>query len=202
MAGRPLLVLASASPRRRALLDQIDLAPDAIEPASIDETPHPRERPDALARRLADAKARAVASRHGDATRHRDAFVLGADTVVAVGRRILPKARDRAEAEKCLRLLSGRSHRVYGGICVIAPDGRCASRLVMTRVTFKRLSDVEMDAYLASGEWEGKAGAYAIQGRAAVFVRSLHGSYSNVVGLALFDVAALLGGLGYERATL
>jgi len=194
MAGRPPLVLASASPRRRALLDQIGLSPDVIAPASIDETPLVRERPDVLAGRLAEAKARHVASHHGDA------FVLGADTVVAVGRRILPKASDRAEAEQSLRLLSGRSHRVYGGLCVIAPDGRCASRLVMTRVTFKRLSDAELGAYLDRGEWEGKAGAYAIQGAAAVFVRSLHGSYSNVVGLSLFETAALLSGLGYERA--
>ena len=195
MDGCPLLVLASASPRRRALLDQIGLSPDIIEAASVDETPLARERPDALARRLAEAKARSLASHH------QDAFVLGADTVVAVGRRILPKPRDRAEAEQCLRLLSGRSHRVYGGVCVVAPDGRCTSRLVMTRVTFKRLSDGEIDAYLASGEWEGKAGAYAIQGRAAIFVRALHGSYSNVVGLALFETAALLGGLGYERTS-
>ena len=195
MDGCPLLVLASASPRRRALLDQIGLSPDIIEAASVDETPLARERPDALARRLAEAKARSLASHH------QDAFVLGADTVVAVGRRILPKPRDRAEAEQCLRLLSGRSHRVYGGVCVVAPDGRCTSRLVMTRVTFKRLSDGEIDAYLASGEWEGKAGAYAIQGRAAIFVRALHGSYSNVVGLALFETAALLGELGYERTS-
>lgn len=143
------------------------------------------------ARRLALAKAVAVAPRH------RDAFVLGADTVVACGRRILPKADTRATAEACLALLSGRRHRVIGGLCVIAPDGRRAIRTVISRVAFKRLTTDEMAAYLAGGEWEGKAGGYAIQGRAAGLIPWMEGSYSNVVGLPLFEARALLHGLGY-----
>lgn len=193
MVGRPPLVLASASPRRRELLAQIGLRPDVVAAAEIDETPLAGEAPSALARRLAEAKAAAIAARHGDA------FVLGADTVVAVGRRVLPKPRDRVEAEKALRLLSGRNHRVYGGVCVRTPGGAGACRLVMTRLAFKRLSEDEIATYLESGEWEGKAGAYAIQGRAAMFARHLQGSYSNVVGLPLFETAALLNGLGYGQ---
>ncbi len=187
----PPLVLASASPRRLDLLAQIGLVPDIVDPADIDETPLPLEMPVPHALRLADAKAKGVALRHPGC------FVLAADTVVACGRRILPKAEDPGQARACLGLLSGRRHRVLGGICLVAPDGRQALRLVTTTVTFKCLEQKEKEAYLASGEWQGKAGGYAIQGRAAIFVRALSGSYSNVVGLALHETYGLLRGLGY-----
>lgn len=193
-AGQPMLVLASASPRRLALLAQVQLSPDAVDPADIDETPLPRELPRPHALRLAEAKARAVAARHGGA------FVLGADTVVACGRRILPEVREVETARRCLALLSGRRHRVVGGIALIAPDGSIATRLVESIVTFRRLDPAEIEAYLAAREWEGKAGGYAIQGLAARFVRQLAGSYSNVVGLPLFESVALLAGKGYEPA--
>ncbi len=190
-AAVPSLVLASASPRRRELLLQIGLTPAAIDPASIDESPARGELPAAMAKRLARAKAEAAAARHpGDA-------VLAADTIVACGRRILPKAETEAEARACLQLLSGRRHRVYGGICLISPDGRCAIRLVMTAVAFRRLSEIDIGRYIGSGEWQGKAGGYAIQGVAAAFVRAINGSYTNVVGLDLFTVASLLRGIGY-----
>ncbi|MDA8250257.1 MAG: Maf family nucleotide pyrophosphatase [Rhodospirillales bacterium] len=187
--SRPRLVLASASPRRRALLAQIGVAPDAVLAPEIDETPRPRELPRTLALRLARAKAAAAATP--------GAFVLAADTVVAVGRRILPKA-DRAEqARACLALLSGRRHRVLTAVVVQAPDGRRAERLAESAVTFARLTDAQIAAYLGSGEWQGKAGGYAIQGRIAAHVRALAGSYSGVVGLPLFETAQLLRGLGY-----
>jgi septum formation protein len=187
----PRLVLASASARRLALLRQIGIEPDSVIPADIDEAPLRGEMPRSLAKRLACAKASAVASSADGA------FVLGADTVVACGRRVLPKADDEPSARHCLELLSGRRHRVYGGICVIAADGRIASRVVTTIVMFKRLERQDVETYIAQGEWRGKAGGYAIQGRAAMFVRSLSGSHSNVVGLPLFETAALLRGLGY-----
>ena len=190
----PALVLASASPRRLELLKQIGLAPDRVDPADLDETPLPGELPAAHALRLAREKAQAVAARHPDAV------VLAADTVVACGRRILPKGADEAAARKCLSLLSGRRHRVIGGVAVIAPGKGAKTRLVTTTVTFKRLTDAEIGVYLASGEWRDKAGAYAIQGRAALFVRFLSGSYSNVVGLPLFETAALLQAAGYPAA--
>lgn len=183
-------MLASASPRRRALLEQIGYAPDTVEPAALDETVLPGERPEAHAARLARAKAQAVAARHPGT------FVLGADTVVACGRRILDKAESEERARRCLTLLSGRRHQVYGGVAVIDPAGRAVSRLVRTAVAFKRLSAEEMEAYLACGEWRGKAGGYAIQGRAAAFVRFVGGSYSNVVGLPLHETYRLLVGLG------
>lgn len=186
-----VLVLASASPRRVDLLAQIGIVPSAIDPADIDETPLKDELPRPHAERLARAKAFAVAARHPGA------FVLAADTVVGVGRRILPKAEDEATARRCLDLLSGRRHRVYGGVSVIAPSGQQISRVVETVVTFGRLSAEEHAAYLASGEWHGKAGGYAIQGRAARLVKALSGSYSNVVGLPLYETARLLGGLGF-----
>ena len=188
------LVLASASPRRLALLAQVQLSPATVDPADIDETPLPRELPRSHALRLAEAKARAVAARHAGA------FVLGADTVVACGRRILPAVRDIETARRCLALLSGRRHRVVGGIALIAPNGSLATRLVESIVTFRRLDRADIEAYLAAREWEGKAGAYAIQGLAARFVRQLAGSYSNVVGLPLFETVALLAGKGYEPA--
>jgi len=186
------LVLASASPRRHDLLRQIGIEPAAIDPAEIDETPLKGELPRDHAERLAQAKAEAVAVRHAGA------FVLAADTVVALGRRILPKADDETTARRCLELLSGRRHRVMGGVAVCAPDGRVARRLVTTVVKVKRLTEPEIEAYLASGEWHGKAGGYAIQGRAAGFIPAINGSYSNVVGLPLAETAALLSGLGYR----
>jgi septum formation protein len=186
------LVLASASPRRRDLLRQLAIHPDAVDPADIDETLRPRELPGPHALRLAREKALAVAPRHPGA------FVLGADTVVACGRRVLPKAEDERAARRCLELLSGRRHRVHGGVALIAPDRRVTDRRVESVVAFKRLTAAEIAAYLACGEWHGKAGGYAIQGRAARFVRWISGSYSNVVGLPLFETASLLDGGGYR----
>lgn len=185
------MILASASPRRLDLLRQIDRAPDIVDPSAADESARPNEAPRDLVRRLARAKAEEVAVRHDDA------YVLGADTVVACGRRVLPKAENEADARRYLKLLSGRRHRVLGAVAIIAPDGRLGERLVETRVIFKRLETQEIAAYLGSEEWRGKAGGYAIQGRAAAFVRSINGSYSNVVGLPLFETNALLRGLGY-----
>jgi len=185
------LILASASPRRLDLLAQIGIVPAAVDPADADETPFTRELPGPHAARLAELKARAVAARHPGA------FILAADTVVSCGRRILPKAETEQQARSCIRLLSGRRHRVLGGVCVIAPDGRMVQRLVTTVVTFKHLDNAEIEAYIASGEWDGKAGGYAIQGRAAVFVRQLSGSYSNVVGLPLYETDGILRGLGH-----
>lgn len=190
--GVPPLILASASPRRLELLRQIGLEPAAVVPADIDETPLKRERPRELALRLARAKAAAVARLRPDA------FVLAADSVVAVGRRVLSKTEDAEEARRHLGLLSGRRHRVHAAVAVFAPDGRRAERLVTSIVAFKRLTEAEIAGYLATGEWRDKAGAYAIQGRAAAFVRFLSGSYSAVVGLPLAQTAALLGGLGCQ----
>ncbi|MFO1128672.1 MAG: nucleoside triphosphate pyrophosphatase [Rhodospirillales bacterium] len=191
----PGLILASASPRRQALLGQIGFAPAAIDPPAIDETPRRGELPRDLARRLAAAKAEAVAPAWPG---H---FVLAADTVVACGRRVLPQAGDRATARRCLAHLSGRGHRVFGGVALIAADGRRACRVVVTRVAFRRLDPVEIETYLDAGEWQGKAGGYAIQGRAAAFVRLLVGSYSNVVGLPLYETANLLAGHGCRAET-
>ena len=188
----PPLVLASASPRRRDLLHQIGIVPDVIDPADIDETPKKGELPPAHVVRLAEAKAHAVAPRH------LGAFVLAADTVVACGRRILPKAEDEATARACLAMLSGRRHRVYGGVALIPPAGEIATRRVLSMVAFKRLSTAEVEAYIASGEWHGKAGGYAIQGHAAALISWISGSYSNVVGLPLFETAQLLAGRGYR----
>ena len=186
------LVLASASPRRLDLLRQIGIVPDQIDPADIDETPQKGELPAAHVVRLAEAKARTVQPRH------QGAFVLAADTIVACGRRILPKAEDEATARACLMLLSGRRHRVYGGVALLTPAGGLAIRRVVSQVGFKRLSEEELAAYLRSREWHGKAGGYAIQGRAAAHVGWLSGSYSNVVGLPLFETAQLLAGRGYS----
>jgi septum formation protein len=190
---RAPLILASTSPRRLALLRQVGVVPDRIEAPDVDETPLARELPRAHALRLAAAKASDVAARAPQPV-----FVLAADTVVACGRRILGKATDRATAERYLRLLSGRRHRVYTGIAVEAPDGRRASRVVMTMVAIKRLDASELEAYLASEEWRGKAGGYAIQGRAEAFVPAINGSYSNVVGLPLAATLDLLRGLGWR----
>ena len=188
------LVLASASPRRLDLLAQIALAPDSVDPAHLDETPLERELPARHALRLAEEKARLVGARHAGA------FQLRADTVVACGRRILPKAADADTARQCLALLSGRRHRVHGGVALVLPDGRLVSRRTETAVIFKRLDEREIADYLAAGEWQGKAGGYAIQGLAARFIRQIIGSYSNVVGLPLFETANLLAGHGFERA--
>jgi septum formation protein len=188
------LVLASASPRRLELLRQIGIAPDIVDPAEIDEAPLKGELPAAHVLRLARAKAEAVRPRHPGA------LVLAADTVVACGRRILGKPADEAAARAFLTLLSGRRHRVYGGVAAIGADGRLATRRVVSQVAFKRLSEQEIAHYLATGEWQGKAGGYAIQGRAAALVSWMQGSYSNVVGLPLFETAQLLSGLGYQWA--
>jgi septum formation protein len=188
---RPSLVLASASPRRLELLRQIGLAPDLIDPAESDETPHEGETARRLALRLAKAKAQAVSARRPDA------FVLAADTVVAVGRRLLGKPADAAEAERMLRLLSGRAHRVLSAVAAVAPGGRAGARLSETRVVFKRLTDAEIEGYLAGGEWDGKAGGYGVQGRAGAFVTQIAGSYTGVVGLPLYETRALLVGLGF-----
>jgi septum formation protein len=190
-APRARLVLASASPRRRELLSRLGLEPDCIDPPAIDESPRRGERPRELALRLAEAKLAAILPRHPGA------FVLAADTVVAAGRRILPKAESREAARAALSLLSGRRHRVWSGVVLAAPDGRRARRVVGSIVAFARLTPAEIETYLASGEWEGKAGGYAIQGRAEGFVRFLSGSYSNVVGLPLFETRQLLKGLGW-----
>jgi len=186
------LVLASASPRRLDLLRQIGLEPDAVEAAEVDESPLKDETPRLLATRLAVAKARRVAAVHAGS------HVLAADTVVALGRRVLPKAGDDAEVRACLELLSGRAHRVLTGVCAIGPDGRCAERLVESRLHFKRLTSVEIETYVRFGEGLGKAGGYGVQGRAGAFVIALQGSYSGVVGLPLYEVANLLTGLGYR----
>jgi septum formation protein len=184
------LVLASASPRRLDLLKQVGIVPAEIRPADLDETPFKNEKPKDLALRLAREKARAVVSP--------DSFILAADTVVACGARVLPKAETIEQARACLDLLSGRRHRVYGGIALVTPDGKLVSRVVKTDVSFKHLSAAEKDAYLASGEWQGKAGGYAIQGFAAAFVKSINGSYSGVVGLSLYDTLQILKGNGFS----
>ncbi|HEX6112986.1 MAG TPA: Maf family nucleotide pyrophosphatase [Geminicoccaceae bacterium] len=194
MQSRAPLILASSSPRRLALLRQVGVNPDRIAAPEVDETPSARELPRAHVLRLAEAKASDVARRPEAA----GAFVLAADTVVACGRRILGKADDEAAAERCLRLISGRRHRVYTAVAVVAPDGRRALRVVLTVVRFKRLHGRDIAGYLASGEWRGKAGGYAIQGRAEAFILSINGSYSNVVGLPLATALDLLGGLGWR----
>src|SRR5215211_2900071 len=197
MIGRPRLVLASGSPRRLSLINQAGIEPDSLRPADIDEVPKRGELPRALATRLARGKAEAALNQVRLDEELRGSFILAADTVVAVGRRILPKAELLDEAAQCLRLLSGRNHRVYSGICLVTPKENFRQRLVETRVRFKRLSDEDIEAYLASGEWRGKAGGYAIQGLAGTFVVKVVGSYTNVVGLPLYETAALLAGEGY-----
>ena len=185
----PPIALASASPRRRDLLGQIGIEPVAIIPTNIDETPHRRELPPRYALRMAHEKALAAAL--PDNIKHR-AVVLAGDTVVAVGRRILPKAETEDQARACLTLLSGRRHRVHGGIALRLADGTLRSRLVTSSVIFKRLHRDEIDAFIGTGDWQGKAGGYAIQGPAAAYIRHIDGSYSNIVGFSLYDVSALL----------
>ncbi len=186
------LILASGSPRRLDLLRQIGIEPAVIDPADLDEAALRGETPRLLALRLAREKAAAVAKRHPGA------YVIAADTVVAVGRRVLGKAETEAEARVCLDLLSGRAHRVETAVAVIAPTGQAAQRLVESRVHFKRLTPREISRYLDGGEWRGKAGGYAIQGRAGAFVLSLEGSYTAIVGLPLYETLCLLEGLGWR----
>lgn len=185
----PKLILASASPRRLSLLAQIGITPDAVRPADIDETPGADELPRLHALRLAAEKAKAI-----DAPAD---YVLAADTVVGVGRRILPKTETADEAERCLRLMSGRSHRVFTGVSLIGPGGKQSSKVIETRVKMKRLTDAEIEGYIATDEWRGKAGGYAIQGYAEVFIISIIGSFSSVVGLPLYETKNLLTGMGY-----
>lgn len=193
MTGSPAphLILASASPRRVDLLRQIGMIPDQISPADINEDPMPGELPRQHAKRLAREKALAVAEGQ------ESSFILAADTVVGVGRRILPKAETEAQARSCLTLLSGRAHRVYTGVALVGMSGSVSNRTVETRLKMKRLSASEIEAYISSGEWQGKAGGYGIQGAAEAFISHISGSYSNVVGLPLYETKNLLSGQGY-----
>jgi septum formation protein len=191
LTASPPLWLASASPRRRELLARIGIAPARILETEIDETPRKGELPRQLAARLAEAKARAAA--------HPEALVLAADTVVGLGRRILGKPADAEEARRFLALLSGRRHQVHTGVALVLPDGAIRRRLVTTTLAFQRLTDQQIAAYIETGEWRGKAGGYALQGRAEMFVRFLSGSHSSVVGLPLFETAQLLRGCGWLR---
>src|SRR6187200_704343 len=195
--GSPKFVLASGSPRRLSLVNQIGIEPDSLRPADIDEMPQRGELPRACANRLARGKAEAALAAVKLDDELAGAYILAADTVVAVGRRILPKAELLDEAAQCLRLLSGRNHRVHTAVCLVTPKETFRQRLIETRVRFKRLSETDIEAYLASGEWRGKAGGYAAQGLAGSFIVKLVGSYSNVVGLPLHETVSLLGGEGY-----
>jgi septum formation protein len=188
------LILASSSPRRKALLEMIGVVPDEIIPADIDETKLKGELPRDLALRLAKGKAEAIAKQRSDA------FVLGSDTVVGCGRRILPKAEDEQTARECLALLSGGSHRVFSGVALAKPGGEVLSRVVETRVKVRRLDQAAIDEYIASGEWNGKAGGYAIQGLFAKHIVSIIGSHPNVVGLPVYETANLLAGAGWRRS--
>ena len=198
MSDTQMLILGSGSPRRLALLQQAGIEPTCLHPAEIDEAPQRSEVPRALANRLARTKAEVVRIWMEREKDEEDAYAITADTVVAVGRRVMPKAEMLSEAETCLELLSGRSHRVYTSVCVVTPKFDIRQKLVETRVRFKRLSRDEIQDYLASGEWRGKAGGYAIQGLAGSFVVKLVGSYTNVVGLPLYETVAMLSGEGYR----
>ncbi len=197
MAGRVKLILASGSPRRLALLAQIGVEPDRVMPVTIDETPKKSEPPRNLAKRLAEEKANAAIALARTESDLAGALIVAADTVVSVGRRILGKAESIEEAAVCLRQLSGRAHRIHTGVVLVNAGGHLRRRLVETRVRFKRLSREDVDSYLASGEWRGKAGGYAVQGIAGAFVVKLSGSYTNVVGLPLHETMTLLTGEGY-----
>ncbi len=192
MAAVDTLVLASASPRRLELLKQVGIVPDAVDPADIDETPLKNEAPDKLVSRLAREKLQAVIPRHSGC------WVTSADTIVACGKRVLLKPIDESEARRALSLLSGRRHRVISAVCIGTPSGEIHHRKVSTSVSFKRLHENEIEAYVQSNEWHDKAGGYAIQGRAVRFVRSINGSYSNIVGLPLFETCGMLEGLGFS----
>jgi len=198
MSATYRLVLASGSPRRVELLQQAGITPDRLVPTDIDETPMRAEHPRSLAKRLSAEKARKALERLQKTGEAEGCFILGEDTVVSVGRRILPKAETRDDAANCLRLLSGRAHRVYTGACLITPSGKVRQKVVETRVRFKRLSEEELNLYLETGEWRGKAGGYAIQGIAGCFVVRLVGSYTNVVGLPLYETLGLLSADGFR----
>ncbi len=195
--SRPKLVLASGSPRRISLLNQAGIEPDGLRPTDIDETPRHGELPRVCANRLAYGKAAAALAAIGPEDDVYGAFILAADTVVAVGRRILPKPELVDEAAQCLRLLSGRSHRVYTALCLVTPKQKYRQRVIETRVRFKHLSNEDIESYLGAGEWRGKAGGYAVQGLAGTFVVKMVGSYSNVVGLPLYETVSLLAGEGF-----
>src|SRR5438093_7339687 len=197
MIGRPKLVLASGSPRRVQLINQVGIEPDSLRPTDIDETPQRGELPRACANRLARAKAEAALALVRVDDELQGSYILSADTVVAVGRRILPKAELLDEAAQCLRLLSGRNHRVHTAVCLVTPKEAFRQPLVETKSRFQRLSEEDIEAYLASGEWGGKAGGYAAQGIASAFMVKVVGSYSNVVGLPLYETTTLLAGEGY-----
>lgn len=197
MTARDKLILASGSPRRVQLLAQIGVEPDQIVPTNIDEEPRRGEVPRNLAARLARHKAEAAKAAQDKEAGPSRSFILAADTVVAVGRRVLPKAETLEQAEDCLSLLSGKAHRVYTGVTLVTPGGKLRQRLVESRVRFKRLSDEDKEYYIGSGEWRGKTGGYAIQGLAAAFVLRLIGSYTGVVGLPLAETSALLVGEGF-----
>jgi septum formation protein len=186
------LILASSSPRRLELLTSIGLIPSKVISPDVDETPLKKEDPREYVKRIAQKKAHAVHSQCSDA------YVLAADTILEMGRKIILKAQDREEARLILKNLSGRRHRIYTGVCILSPEGKEACRIVLTRISFKRFTDQELDEYVASNEWEGKAGAYAIQGMASKFVKFISGSYSNVVGLPLYETDCLLKGLGFR----
>jgi len=197
MIGRPKLVLASGSPRRLSLINQAGIEPDLLLPADVNEMPLKGELPRSCANRLARAKADAALTAVRSDEDLKGAFILAADTVVAVGRRILPKAELVDEASQCLRLLSGRNHRVYTAICIVTPKESFRQRLIETKVRFKRLNEEDISTYIGSGEWRGKAGGYAVQGIAGSFVVKMVGSYTNIVGLPLYETVSLLGGEGF-----
>ncbi len=187
------LILASASPRRLELLERIGIIPTEVIPADIDESEKKKEHPKDVALRLSTEKAQKIYSDNKD----KKSFILAADTVVACGRLTLPKGETKKDALYCLERLNGRSHRIYSGHCVISPNGEIRSKVIETRVKFKHLSPEEISSYIGSGEWEGKAGAYGIQGKAEAFVKSINGSHSNIVGLSLYDTMNMLKGLGF-----
>lgn len=195
MSSSSKLVLASASPRRLELLEQIGIVPAQVLPADIDETPLKQETPRALVERLAREKGKAIAGVSDSS----DSFILAADTVVALGKRILGKPSNINEAENFLRLLSGRRHRVIGGVSIITPDGKQISRVVETVVKVKRLTDQDISYYLASKEWEGKAGGYGIQGSFVMYIKEIYGSYTNIVGLCLYNTNQMLNGAGFQK---
>src|ERR1700761_6162120 len=197
MIGRPKLVLASGSPRRLSLVNQVGIEPDALRPTDIDETPKRGELARACATRLAREKAEAALAMIRIDDELKGAYILAADTIVAAGRRILPKAELLDEAAQCLRLLSGRNHRVHTAVCLVTPKETFRQRYVETRGRFKRLSDEDIEAYLASGEWRGKGGGHAGRGIAGSCMVKIVGSYSNVVGLPLYETTTLLAGEGY-----
>lgn len=197
MELRQKLILASGSPRRLDLLKQVGIEPARLMPMDLDETPKKSEHPRSLARRLSTDKAKAAYQEIRRDPVWNDSYIIAADTVVAVGRRILPKAEYLEEASSSLHLLSGRSHWVFTGVCLITPGGTVRQKIVETKVRFKRLSGLDIESYLASGQWRGKAGAYGIQGIAGCFVQKIVGSYTNVVGLPLFETLQLLSGEGF-----